>query len=135
MTTQEVKLKNALRDGFHTRYGRGPGIMTGAIGVALGQARGLPDRYFGIPGYFVWIEAKVGAGNRGLKESSQIRQCRDLALCGQRVFVLWCEDISIPAKFRTVELYQVGCSDLGFSCHWDTMKTEAFWNKVFGSFQ
>jgi len=132
MITQEVKLKTALRDGFHTRYGRDPGIMTGAIGVALGQARGLPDRYFGIPGHFAWIEAKVGAGKRGLKDSSQIRQCRDLALCGQRVFVLWCEDTSIPAAFRTVEAYQVGVSDLGCNLPWSALETAVFWNKIFG---
>lgn len=132
MTTQEVKLKSALRDGFRTRYGYGPGLVSGAIGVALGQAQGLPDRYFGIPGHFAWIEAKAGDGKRELKESAQIRQCRDLSLCGQRVFVLWCEDTSIPVAFRTVEAYQIGISGPGFNLPWSALRTDVFWNKIFG---
>jgi hypothetical protein len=132
MTTAEVKLKNALREGFRTRFGCGPGVMTGAIGVALGQTRGLPDRYFGIPGHFAWIEAKAGVGKRELKESSQIRQCRDLSLCGQRVFVLWCEDTDTPAMYRTVELYRIGNPTDSWNLPWSAMETANFWTKVFG---
>jgi hypothetical protein len=131
--TPEAKLKTALREGFVKCFGLGPGVMTGAIGVALGQKRGLPDRYFGIPGHFVWVEAKAGKGKLELKDAGQIRQCHDLDLCGQRVMVLWCEDPDVSVTFRRVTLYQIGRISNHQLFPWKTMSTPAFWSFVFGA--
>jgi hypothetical protein len=133
--TPEAKLKTALREGFHKCFVQGPGVMTGAIGVALGQKRGLPDRYFGIPGHFTWIEAKAGEGKLELKDSGQVRQCSDLDLCGQRVMVLWCENPDLAVAFRRVTVYQVGRISSRRVFSWQDMKDPAFWAFIFGDVQ
>jgi hypothetical protein len=134
MSTPEALLKTALRHGFEAWSKSLPVSMTGAICVALGQPQGLPDRYFGIPGKFAWIEAKAGVGKKVLKKASQIQKCSDLAACGQRVHVVWCENLDLPPNYRQVVRYQV-LPDRNYASEilytWDTLSTDVFWGPVF----
>jgi hypothetical protein len=83
--TPEGRFKVILRESFEKAFPKSTESMTGAIGVALGQPIGLPDRYFGAAGGFAWVECKV-EGKHVLTPNQHLQLTR-LANCGQNAYL------------------------------------------------
>lgn len=133
--TIEGEFKSYLRKAFQKVYGSGgTEVMTGAIGVALGQPSGLPDRYFGANGNFMWVEAKV----RGKHKVTSIQdlQLTRLANCGQQAFVFTLCHYNTDKKADWdigIQLYLKGGCKVQFKnlITLATTNTQQFWDYLF----
>jgi hypothetical protein len=102
MPAPEAAFKTSLREAFTKLYGNNERSMTGALSGAIGQPSGLPDRYFGTDGRFVWVEAKVKGKHR--ITPLQDLQLRRLANCGQNATVVTLLNHEQPREHRMIEV-------------------------------
>jgi hypothetical protein len=134
MATPEATFKKALREAFESLYGKkSETSMTGAIGVALGQPSGLPDRYFGAYGRFTWLEAKV-AGCHKLTAIQEL-QLKRLAACGQQAVVATLLNYKMDRASWQVRVAKVFHSEIqpdesAAQFPWESIKIHSFWQYI-----
>lgn len=122
----EAKLKSALKDGFHTVFGKyGPDSFWSYV---KGTKWGLPDQFFACLGRSAWIESKIG--ENGLEKSQELTVPR-MVRGGAVVWLLQGNTHKGKGADRTVMLSRVYTPAPPWVIQgWETFETLHFWKRI-----
>lgn len=136
MPAPEARFKTELRKAFEGLFGsKSLDAFTFATVTGIGQPSGLPDRFFGLSGGHLWIEAKLDTYQLSKIQRWQLGR---MARCGVPVAVMTLLHSGLPREqWRLAIDYFTRAGELpepGGPLHpYDSIKDKDWWARILPS--